>query len=81
MDRGLSGTQSRSGRGGEEKYFLTLPGIEPRSSARSLVTTEYVDGDVLLGIRSRDVNTLIQTLSIVQHNIGLWPKRCIKMSD
>jgi hypothetical protein len=31
--RRLGGPQSRSGRGGEEKYSLLLPGIEPRSSS------------------------------------------------
>jgi hypothetical protein len=29
MDRGLGGLQSRSGRGGEEKYSQLLPGIKP----------------------------------------------------
>jgi hypothetical protein len=33
LGRRLSGPQSRSGRGGEEKNFLPLPGIEPRSSS------------------------------------------------
>jgi len=32
LDKSLGGQQSRSGRGGEEKNPLPLPGIEPQSS-------------------------------------------------
>jgi len=38
LDRRLGGPQRRSGRGGEEENSLPLPGIEPRSPSRSLVT-------------------------------------------
>jgi hypothetical protein len=31
LDRRLGGPQSQSGREGEEKKFLHVPGIEPRS--------------------------------------------------
>jgi len=31
LDRRLGGPQNRSGRGGEEKNSLSLPGIEPRA--------------------------------------------------
>jgi len=33
-ERTPGGLRSRSGRGGEEKKFLSLPGIEPWSSSR-----------------------------------------------
>jgi hypothetical protein len=38
LDRRLSEPQNRSGRGGEEKNFLSILRIEPRSFSHSLVT-------------------------------------------
>jgi hypothetical protein len=36
LHRRMGGLRSRSGRSGEEKNFLPLPGIEPRCPSRSL---------------------------------------------
>jgi len=41
LDKRLSGTQGRSGRGGKEKKYPPLPGIEPRSSNPQL--SHYTD--------------------------------------
>jgi hypothetical protein len=38
LDRRLGGPQSRYGRGGKERTYQHLPGIEPRSPSRSLAT-------------------------------------------
>jgi hypothetical protein len=38
LNRRVGGPQSRSGRSGEEKKYLSLPGIESRSSSPAAVT-------------------------------------------